>query len=240
MIAVPVRSRRSQKAQFFQKLQHALPAFIVLGDGMAHLSHNPHGAELALGVGEVVAGVLVIGSVIRGFRQLRQDLATPADDVHVHHGVDWIDICLAGMLSVEAYAKYHATAHIPRPTIVLAVAMFAIGILHGRLAAWGDSRRQLRVTPDGISVPGRRPFSRLTLAWPEMASIEVGDRSAVIIAMDGRTARLDLTDVTQPTSIRDALMSARRFLDDARLPAVALAKVGHAASASIESTPSNS
>ena len=49
------------------------------------------------------------------------------------------------MLSVEAYAKYHATAHIPRPTILLAVTMFTIGMLHGRIAAWGDRRREMRV-----------------------------------------------------------------------------------------------
>ncbi len=230
MIAVPVRYRRSQKGQFAQKLQHAIPSFIVLGDGISHLSHNPRGAELALGVAEVVAAVLVIGTVARGFRQLRRQLSTPSDDVHVHHGVDWIDICLGGMLSVEAYAKYAATAHIPRPTIVLAIAMFAIGLLHGRLAAWGDSRRELRVSADGISMPSRRPFSRVTMAWAEVAEIEVGDRSAVVVATDGRTTRVDLTEVMQPAAIRDALMTARRFLDDAR----------HASNASIESAAPDS
>lgn len=132
------------------------------------------------------------------------------------------------MLAVEAFAKYHATEHIPRPTIVLALAMFAIGLSHGRLAAWGGRRRELRIGPEGISVPGRR-FNRLTLAWTEVESIELDDRAAVVKATDGRSQRIDLSDVLQPKAVRDALTSARTLLDEAR----------HASSASIESSPSD-
>jgi hypothetical protein len=108
---------------------------------------------------------------------------------------------------------------------VLAAAMFAIGLLHGRLAAWGDRRRQLRVSADGISVP-RRKVLRMTLPWNQVASIESDDRYAVITAVDGRTGRIDMQDVFHPKAIREALMSARTFLDDAR----------HASRASIESS----
>jgi len=229
MIAVPVRYRGSQRALFVQKLQHAIPSIVVLGDGLEHLSHDPHGVELALGVFEVGAAVLVAGSVIRGFIELRKHTAAAHAD-HVHaHGVDWIDISLAVMLSVEAYAKYHANGHIPRPTLLLASVMLAVGLLHGRLASWGDRRRELRVGPDGISWPVK-PFFRRTLTWAEVASIEIDDRSAVIKAIDGRSKRLDLTDVLQPKAVRDALLSARTFLDGAR----------HAKNASIESNQSTS
>jgi hypothetical protein len=213
MIAVPIRYRASEKALFIPKLQHALPSIVVLGDGMEHLSHDPHGVELALGVFEVAAAVLVMGSVVRGFRELRKHI-THVDHAHAH-GVDWMDLFIGVMLSVEAYAKYHATAHVPRPTIVLAVMMFAIGLLHGRLASFGDWRRELRVTADGISVP-RRKFLRMTLSWAEVESIEMDDRSAVIKAIDGRSNRIDLSDVLQPKAVREALMRARTSLDEAR------------------------
>jgi hypothetical protein len=227
MIAVPIRYRRAHRGLFIQKLQHAVPSVVVLGDGIEHLTHAA-GLGWTLGAVEVGVSLLVIGSVIRGFRELRAQTAKSDHDVHPHHGVDWIDICLSAMLSVEAYAKYHANGHIPRPTILLAVSMFAIGLAHGRLAAWGDRRRELRVGADGIRVPGRQ-FQSITLTWAEVASIEVGDRSAVIIANDGRLQRIDLTDAFQPQAIRDALMQARTFLDGAR----------HAANASIESTTSD-
>jgi hypothetical protein len=226
MISVPIRYRRAQRGLFIQKLQHAIPSIVVLGDGIEHLSHEPHGLDLWLGVAEVGVSLLVIGSVIRGFRQLRAETAANVDVHHAHHGVDWIDICLGAMLSVEAYAKYHATAHIPRPTIVMAIAMFTIGTLHGRLAAWGDRRRQMRVDADGISL-WVRPFKQLTLAWAEVAAIEVDDRAAVITAIDGRSQRIDLIDVLNPKAVREAITAARTELDASR----------HAASASIESTP---
>lgn len=225
MISVPIRYRRAQRGIFLQKLQHAFPSIVVLGDGLAHLSHNPHGIELALGVVEVGAALAVMGSVIHGYRQLRK-AAAAGEHAHAHHGIDWIDIFIAVMLSVEAYAHYYSTAHIPRPTIVLAIAMFIIGFSHGKLAAFGDRKRALLVGPDSISVPGR-PFTRMTLAWADVASIAVDERYAIVTAHDGRTRKIDLSDVMQPQAVRDALMQATTFLDDAR----------HAASASIESTP---
>jgi hypothetical protein len=226
MIAVPIRLRNFQKAVFVQKMQHAIPSIVVLGDGLDHLSHDPHGVDLALGLFEVGAALLVMASVVRGLIQLRQNVKH-VDHVH-EHGIDWIDIFIGAMLGVEAYAKYHATAHIPRPTILLAVMMIIIGLVHGQLAAWGDRRRQLRVSADGISMP-RLKFARMTLTWAEVESIELDDRAAVIKAIDGRSKRIEFGDVMQPTAIRDALMSARTFLDGTR----------HAANASIESTPSD-
>ena len=224
MIAVPIRYRRSQRALFVQKLQHAVPSIVVFSDGLDHLSHHPALADLALGGFEVVASVLVIGSVLWGFRQLRHHTAKAHADDHHHHGVDWIDISLGVMLLVEGYSKYHASGHVPRPTLLLAAVMFAVGALHGRLAAWGDRRRELRVGPDGISMSFRK-FMRLTLPWDQVASIDTGGRYAVITATDGRSARIDMQDVFYPTAVRDALMNANTFLDEAR----------HASRASIES-----
>ena len=225
--AVLIRYRRAHRGLFIQKLQHAVPSIVVLGDGIDHLSHAA-GPDWWLGAVEVGVSLLVIGSVIRGFRQLRRQTAKSDHDVHTHHGVDWIDICLGAMLSVEAYAKFHATGHLPRPTILLAFAMFAIGMLHGAIAKKGDERRQLRVSTDGITVPGK-PFHRMVLTWAEVASIEIDERWAIVTATDGRTRRIDLRDVFQPQAIRDALASARPFLDESR----------HAANASIESTPAD-
>jgi hypothetical protein len=225
MIAVPVRYKRAERGLFLQKLQHAIPSIVVLSDGLAHLSHDPHGVELALGVFEVGAALAVMASVVIGIRKLRHSASNADAHGHGHHGVDWIDIFIGVMLSVEAYAKYHATAHIPRPTILLAATMLAIGLTHGKLAAFGDRRRELRVDANGISMP-TKPFQRLILNWSEVAAIDVGERYARVTANDGRTQRIDLTGVTQPQAIRDALMAANTFLDDAR----------HAARASIEST----
>jgi hypothetical protein len=225
MISVPIRYRGAQRAQFVQKLQHAIPSLVVLGDGLTHLSNEPHGIELALGVVEVAAALAVMITVVRGFKQV---FKRPADahTGHTHHGVDWIDISIGLMLFVEAYAKYHETHHIPRPTLLLGAVMIGIGMLHGKLLAWGSRRRMLRVTPEHISMP-KRPFFRVTLPWANVASIDIDDRYATVIAIDGRKQRFDLKDMADPQAVRDAFMQARTALDESR----------HAADASIESTP---
>lgn len=211
MSAIPVRYRRAQKGQFIQKLQHAIPSVIVLGDGLDHLQHDPHGASLALGVAEVLVSVLVIGSVVRGFLKLRAG-AAPAAPGHAHHGPDWIDLFLGAMLLVEAYAKFHATGHVPRPTVLLGAVMILLGLVHGRIAAWGDRRLELRVDDAGISVPGRF-FRRLTLSWPQVAEITAGPATARVIALDGRDQQLHLADAINADALRAALGDAQARLD---------------------------
>ena len=215
MISVPIRYVRADRVIFIQKLQHALPSFVVLVDGLSHLSDSPHGADLVLGVLEVAAALGVMGSVVRGFLRLRRPV--PGDPhAHAHHGIDWIDIFIGAMLMVEAYAKYHSTGRVPRATIALSLVMFAIGLAHAKLAAFGDRRRSLHVRDDGISVPGRRPFMRFNLKWADVASIDVGDRYAVITSTTGKTRRLDFTEIRHPNAVRDALNQAQVFLQNSR------------------------
>lgn len=211
MPTLTIRYRRVQRGQFLQKLQHAIPSFIVLSDGLDHLQHNPQGVELALGFAEVLVAVLVIGSVARGFRKL---FAKGASSEHAGaaHDVDWIDIFLGAMLLVEAFAKFHATARLPRATILLGVVLITVGILHGRIAKWGDRRLQLTVDDTGISVPGRF-LRRLTLAWPEVAEITIGPATARVIAVDGRDQSLDLSDAINRDAIRQLLAEAKARLD---------------------------
>jgi len=216
VIAVPLHTRRIQRGQFLQKLQHAVPSVVVLGDGISHLQHDPHGLDLALGVAEVGVSALVIGTVIRGFRQLRARPAAAAHAPHSTHGIDWIDISLGAMLLVEAYAKYHANGHIARPTLLLAFAMFAIGFSHGRIAAWGSRKRELRVTDDGISVPGRF-FSRTDLRWEDVAEIAIGPDKARIIPVNGRDQVIEIGDAIDRDAVRAALEDARIRLDSSRI-----------------------
>jgi hypothetical protein len=236
VIAVPIRYRRSVKALFVQKLQHALPSIVVLSDGLAHFADSGHAAEQILGAAEVAVAAAVIGSVIWGVRQLqRQTAAENLDHLH-EHGVDWIDIAIGAMLSVEAVAKYEATAHIPRPTILLALTMFVVGVLHPRLARYGDRKRELRITDNGVSIPGGK-FTRLTLAWDEVAAIDFDDRYATVTAVDGRSKRIDLKEVFHPTAVREALMHARTTLEAARQAAPAAASLASPASPDSPASP---
>ena len=213
MIAVPIRYRRSQRALFVQKLQHAVPSIVVLGDGIEHLSHDRAALDLALGAVEVVVSVLVIGSVIRGFRQLRQahgeerSRRASSSRRRLDRHQPRRDAERRGVCEVS-----RDSGHVPRPTMLLAVVMFAIGVLHGRLAAWGDRRRELRVGADGISVPARQ------VPAPDAAvgrgRIDRHRRSLrrSITATDGRiAAHRPAATSFQPKAVRDALHAGEHF-----------------------------
>jgi len=206
-VLVPLRSRRALRAQFLQKIQHAVPSIVLLGDGLRRVQDG-HG--LLLGGIEILASVIVIGSVLRGLRQLRKTTRT-TEHAHEHHGsVDWIDIFIGLMLFVEAYVHHDETGHWPRPTFLLGATMIVLGLAHHRLMEIAGKRRALRITPEGLSISGRRPFTRMTLKWADVASVSVDGDVARVVSTDGRTREVDLRDALNPVAVRDALLFASK------------------------------
>jgi len=204
-LAVPIRSRRRQRGQFVQKLQHGAAGGVLLFKGLAILQHGPEGTELLIGILEVATSALLIVAMLRAARRLRHGHQT-----HPHaHGVDWIDIFIAAVLGVEAFERWHADGHIARPTILLALTMLMLGLQHRRIGARADRRRALQVTADGVSLP-RRPFGRWSATWPEIAAIRTDARTAVVELRNRRSRSIDLTDTENAREIVEAFEEARR------------------------------
>ncbi len=219
-IVVPLHSRRRQRAALVQKLQHAIPGAVLLFAGLQTLGEAPHGAELAVAVFEVAASVLLLGSMVKTLRANRHLLrrSPPGPEQpdhhaahHAHHGVDWADLFAAAVLVAEGLERTMHGHHFPRPTILSAVLLALLGLLHGRLAHFAQARRALRVTADELIVPGR-PFKvrKLHAAWSTLRSIEIGERWAVITTRAGRVRTLDLHDLEGESHVRAALVEARR------------------------------
>jgi len=228
MISVPLRTRRQQKAQLAQKVQHAVPSFVLLGDGWARITGGEDGQGLLLGAVEVIAAGLVIGTVARGVIRIRsgtpkglpppteggaEGLPAEAHRAKAGHGVDWIDICIGGMLIVEAYMHYHETGRIKGPTLLLAAVMSGLGLFHGRMTAFAHKRRSMHVSADGISIPGRLPFMRITLPWADVAGVEIDGDTARIVANDGRSRLVDCTDAIDRDAVRQAILAAKTHYD---------------------------
>ena len=91
---------------------------------------------------------------------------------------------LAAMLFVEVWAHWHESGHVKRPTVVLAVGMLVLGLLHGRIAGAANRRRGLWVDDAGIRV-SPRPFRRFRATWSELAAIDLTPREARIVRRDG-------------------------------------------------------
>jgi hypothetical protein len=208
-IVVPLLSRRRQRALTMQKVQHAAPAAALLLQGLSTLGRAPHGLELLLGTVEIVASALLIVMVARALRKARRvGAATETAHVEHAHGVDWIDICVAAVLAVEAFERWHQTHHIARPTIFTAVGMLLLGIFHGRLFGSIQQRRSLRAGDEGLYI-STRPFRRFRAAWDDIQSIDIGERWASVKTRSGREQRLDLADLENAGPVRRALEVAR-------------------------------
>jgi hypothetical protein len=155
---------------------------------------------------------------IRELRASRRPISPkPHSGEGGHHGVDWVDIAAGFVLLAEAFEHWHVTHHWPRPTLLTAFTTFALGLMHGRIAANRAKRRVLRVTGDGVRVSGRLfKARRLEAVWKELKSIDIGPRYAVVATHAGRTRKLDLQDLEHPELIRAALVQAQFRLSEDR------------------------
>jgi len=73
-LIVPLVSKRRARAQLFQKLQHVLPAGVLLMHGLDRLQTGADAASLVLGAAEAGASALVIATFVRSLRRRRAAL----------------------------------------------------------------------------------------------------------------------------------------------------------------------
>ena len=204
-IIVPLLSRRQQRGQAVQKLNHAIPAAGLIANGLQALRDGAHGFELALAAVEIGTSAILVAMIVRSVREARRH-----GTVGLHHaqGIDWIDIWAAAVLFAEAAERWHLKHHVPRPTLVTALLTLGMGLFHDRITGFGRRRRGLRLTDEGIYVGGR-PFAGFTAKWPDVAAITVTERAAEIRTRTGRVRRIDLADLQNAEAVRSALEAAR-------------------------------
>jgi hypothetical protein len=211
---IPLQSKKRDLALTLQKVQHVVPALPLLTHGIERLGHDPHGASLAVGIGEVTISVLVLGAFIRHLRTLR---SVPHGDHGEHgatHGVDWVDLLIGAMLAIEVWAHWHETGHIKRPLVVTAVGMVILGLAHGRIMAGAARRQSLQIDENGLKIG--KPFRRFQATWDQLAAVDIGPDRARLARKDGKHYEVNLRDLRNAADVRAALEGARL-----RLPAPA-------------------
>lgn len=214
-ITIPLRSRRQERGQLVQKIQHVIPAMTLFVVGMQAVQERAHGAELALAVVQLVTSAGLVLNFMRQARALRRieagGAAAHGPAAHEHHGVDWFEIFAAGVIYAEALEKWHLKHRIARPAILMGTATLLLGLFHGRLAARIARHRVLRVDDHGIRVGGKfwRTFDA---PWADIAAIDLTPKTAEIRTRHGRTRRLRLDDLYHGDKVRRALNAAREQL----------------------------
>ncbi|HEX3531232.1 MAG TPA: hypothetical protein VH988_29580 [Thermoanaerobaculia bacterium] len=217
-VLLPLVTRRRQRGQWFQKLQHAIPAAALLMTGAQGILHGEHGFALGLAIGEVVMSALLLRTLVKDFAEVRQPHGAAHAGHHAGHGghggIDWFDVFVAGVLSVEALEHWHTHHRVPGPTVLLAAVTLTLGLLHGRIAR----RRMLRINDDGIRI-GRRFFRQFDAPWKDIDRIDLDDKQACIVLHSGRNWRIKLTSLPNAADIRAALLAARSRLPQPVAPA---------------------
>ncbi len=213
-IIVPLLSRRHQRGQAVQKLNHALPAAGLIATGLQALRDGARGFELALAAVEIGTSAVLVAMIVRSVREARRH---GTHGLHHAQGVDWVDIWAAAVLFAEAAERWHLKHHVPRPTLVTALVTLGMGLFHGRITGFGRRRRGLRLTDDGIYVGGR-PFAGFSAKWPDVTAIAITERTAEIRTRTGRVRRIDLADLQNADAVCSALEAARLRLTAAQPP----------------------
>ena len=204
---MPLLSRRVKRVAIIQKLNHAIPTVGLIASGVQALTHGAEGFELALAIVEILTSLFLIVTLARNIREAR---ATAPPGHHVSHGsIDWADIWAAGVLFAEAGERWHLRHHIARPIILNALVTLALGLAHGRMQSFARRRRSMRLTAEGIRIPGK-PFRSFAARWAEIAAVDVTNAAAQIRTRAGRTRRLDLIDLENAAEVRVALEEAQR------------------------------
>jgi hypothetical protein len=102
-VTLALRSKRQRRAAAVQKVQHLVPALILLGDGWSALARHVEGAGAAIALVEIVSGALFVLAAAPSIRGAVHD-ARPAS---AHHGVDWTDAFAAAVVFAETLERYH-------------------------------------------------------------------------------------------------------------------------------------
>lgn len=214
-ITVPLVSRRRERVQLAQKIQHGVPAIVIFFEGLDRILSGAGDVNRWLGTVEAFASLLVLGAIARAIGRLRWGAGhtPPRQRVHLHQ-VDWVDVLLAAMLFTEVAAHKYETGGWRRPTLLLAILTLGVGLMHGRLTAFQARRRALRVTDQGVTVGGRF-FSRFIAPWAEISRIDIAEKQAAIVMKDGRVKAFDLIDLRHGNDVTRALARARVRLEAA-------------------------
>lgn len=180
-MGVPLLSRRFQRAQPLQKVNHAVPSAGLIVVSAQALREGARRFDHALAIVEIGTSAILFAATARSMRAMRR----PGDSRHYAHGIDGIDLCAAAILLAEAAERWHTKHHLARPTILTALVTLALGLSHGRIGDLHSRRRALKITSDGIRVGGR-PFNAFTARWKDIAAISLTERFGEIRTGTGR------------------------------------------------------
>lgn len=173
--------------------RHVAIGLTLASGGLTAIAEGHHASWLD--VVAIASGLLLFGAFVIEMRRSRSAAA------HRAHGVGWVDIFAAAVTAVEAaHLQHKGKVGLPIAYGLLAVLLLTFGLMHERL----HGLRRLVVDAQGFDIR-TAPWSRLRLAWAEVADLRTVEQVVTVIGHDGRTHRLDLHDAVGGEAVIAAL-----------------------------------
>ena len=156
-----VQSRRAGRMRKAQIAQHVIAAFVLVNAGIEHGAHSP------LAIAEIIAGGMLIVSVLRERRQRGEH----------QHGIAWVELAGAAMVTLEAIEKTKGPHHVSfvilsfiQPLILFMFAIFDAQIGHARYLKADDDFLEQRT----------RLLFRRRIRWASIRSFAVEGHKIVL------------------------------------------------------------
>jgi hypothetical protein len=170
-------------AEWLPKVQHLIGGVPLLLDGVAKLGEQ---AERPMAIVEIAVATVVVAAFVKELR------AHVRSHGHVHDSFGWFDLAAGGLLIFEAFHGARTKPGYERPQFFSGMATIALGVFHARLLAFKARRRYLKLHENGLEFRINR-FRRVSIAWNDLARLDLAGPTAVFHLKSGRCQKLRLS-----------------------------------------------
>lgn len=197
-VIVYLDDKRRELAQTIGKLQHAIAGIPLLMVGLGKLSKNE---DLPIAAAEIALAAIVLATFIRELREVvhHRKHGKPSS----HPKIGWFDLAAGALLIYEAFHGAHHKPGYLRPQFFTGVTAIALGLLHARLSAVAAKKRYLKVDDEGIQY--RMKFRGWSIAWDNLASIDLTGKDAVFVETDGERHTIEFGRFHNHQALRQAI-----------------------------------
>ncbi|HYJ78792.1 MAG TPA: hypothetical protein VEW03_04295 [Longimicrobiaceae bacterium] len=199
-LVIPLHDRRERAAAMLELGTQALAAVSIFSAAAAALA-SPDAANRALGWVEMLAGVLLLGTIVLEVRTVLRGRAEPAG------AVSWVNLMAAGVIGAELWQRVDAGGGISRPLLITGVLALVMGFVQPRLVRRRRTKRVLRLDQAGLAYSGG-PLRRFGLRWDELASVEPQPSRILFSLRDGSTRTIGLRMLLNRDEVAAAVLRA--------------------------------
>lgn len=195
IIRVQLRDRRVKLATRYEAVQQAISVGMLLVAVRDRL-RTPEPGDVPMAAAQVVAGVLLLIAIARDLRG------------HDTGHVNWSNVLAGSLLGLEWLDRVEHGGRMWSPVLLTAIASLAVGLLHGRLHARRQRRRQIVMDEETLNY--RNLLRHFRVGWRDLKEIVADGTRLDLHTIGGRTHRIRMRQLENGAEVADAVLGAAR------------------------------